>query len=794
MAQNQAASRRYITRLAPNQRWVHMLVALVLLAVVVAMFADVLVAPRPVVPGIPDEDMFMQFTYWRDFGFHELSRGNLPLWNPHIFCGCPYIGGFQSAMFYPPNLIFLIMPLATAINASFILHIYLLGLFGYVWTARRGLHPLGGFLAGCMLMFCGAVFAHVYPGHLPHICAMAWAPLVFVAIDAVFERPTAGRCLLGVFAAAMQVLAGHPQYLFYTAVAAAIYCLLRLLAARNRLGVALCLAGMCAGAVALAAVQILTCADEAAETLRSGQTPYPFAAQYSFPPENLLLFVIPNLLGDMKGFPYWGRWFLWEVSPFVGLTGLFLAVYGAVFGNGRWRYVFAGMVAVLLLLALGGYTPLFAVLHRFVPGFDKFRCNGRFLFPMTLFLAMLAAAGTDALIKRRRTPRQAAAVAAVLAALLLLAGLVLRSSATPAAPSGFWGQVMHSMKQQTLKETRECWMPPGAFDDPVFAADAARFASTGLLVASGTCLLLGGLVLLSRFSTKAAWLITALAVAELVLFARTLRPTFDLAATRPVDVQKFLASLPPDSRVVNVLYHDMAMASEMNAQDIWGRDSFVPRRQAELIFHTQGVDLENVTMHEHFAFRQTHKLLAMLRCRYFIVPGRDGAQVLPVGGEPLPRLLLVSQYQVINGRDAILAAMDDPSFDPRTKVILEQEPQPAPSGPPTGSLRLVDSSTDHLTIQADLPSPSILLVTDAYSKGWRIRDLTGSAAQEYRIQPANYALRAVALAAGHHLFRMEYMPRGFVAGKWISIASSAAFGATILCLWLRRRKQAKSQA
>lgn len=759
------------------------------------MFTDVLVTPRPVVLGMRDEDMFKQFVYWRDFGFRELSRGNLPLWNPHIFTGCPYVGGFQSAMFYPPNLIFLILPLAAAINVSFVLHVYLLGLFGYCWSARRGMHPLGSFLAGCMLMFCGAVFAHMYPGHLPHICAMAWAPLVFVAIDALFENPTARRCLLGMFAVAMQVLAGHPQYFFYTTVAAGIYCLLRLVAAKKRLRVALCLVGMYAGAAALAAVQILTCADESGETLRSGRIPYSFAAQYSFPPENLLLLLAPGLFGDMKDFPYWGRWFLWEVSPFIGLTGLFLAIYGTVFGNGRSRYLLAAMVVILLLLALGGYTPLFALLHRFVPGFDKLRCNGRFIFPMTLFLAMLAAAGMDALIRQRRRTWQAAAVAALVAVMLCVAGLVLGRSASPSPLSGPWGQVMQAMKQQTLKETRECWMPPAAFEDPFFAAEAARFASKGTLIASAACLLAAGLFLLRRFSTKAAWLMTALAMAELLIFARALRPTFDLAATRPVEMQKFLASLPPDSRVVNLVYHDMGMGKETNAQDIWGRDSFVPRRCAELIFHTQGLDLEKVSMFEHFGFSRIHKLFGMLRCRYVIAPREDVTEAVPVPGEPLPRLLLVSQYQVIEGRDDILAAMDDPSFDPRTKVILEQEPDPAPSGPATGSLRLIDSGTDHLTIEAELPSPSILLVTDAYSKGWRIRDLTGSAAQEYRIQPANYALRAVALVAGHHLFRMEYMPRGFVVGKWVSIASSLAFGATILCLclWRRQRMPRKSR-
>jgi hypothetical protein len=47
--------------------------------------------------------------------------------------------------------------------------------------------------------------------------------------------------------------------------------------------------------------------------------------------------------------------------------------------------------------------------------------------------------------------------------------------------------------------------------------------------------------------------------------------------------------------------------------------------------------------------------------------------------------------------------------------MLETTPDPAPA--PTiepGTVKLVNSSTDHLTIEADLPAPAILLITDPY--------------------------------------------------------------------------------
>src|SRR3981081_4349752 len=87
------------------------LVALaLLLALTLAMFGDVLAARDGRVLGNETADMYLQFFSWRDFGFRELAHGNLALWNPHIYSGAPYFGSMQAALLYPPNWIFLVLP------------------------------------------------------------------------------------------------------------------------------------------------------------------------------------------------------------------------------------------------------------------------------------------------------------------------------------------------------------------------------------------------------------------------------------------------------------------------------------------------------------------------------------------------------------------------------------------------------------------------------------------------------------------------------------------------------------
>ncbi|MGA3182888.1 MAG: hypothetical protein ABSF38_21415, partial [Verrucomicrobiota bacterium] len=110
----------------------------------------------------------------------------------------------------------------------------------------------------------------------------------------------------------------------------------------------------------------------------------------------------------------------------------------------------------------------------------------------------------------------------------------------------------------------------------------------------------------------------------------------------------------------------------------------------------------------------------------------------------------------------ILSTLTNANFDMRDTVILESRPDPAPQ-PATekGAVHLLASSTDSLEIEADVAAPCLLLITDAYSGGWRALARPGSAQARYQILPANYCLRAISLQAGRHLLRVEYSPLGF---------------------------------
>ena len=55
-------------------------------------------------------DSVGQFYPWRKFASETIRTGYLPLWNPYQFCGTPFVANSQSAVFYPGNLLFYVLP------------------------------------------------------------------------------------------------------------------------------------------------------------------------------------------------------------------------------------------------------------------------------------------------------------------------------------------------------------------------------------------------------------------------------------------------------------------------------------------------------------------------------------------------------------------------------------------------------------------------------------------------------------------------------------------------------------
>lgn len=728
---------------------------------VAAMFFDVLFVPGTRVLGADNTDLALHFLHWRQFGFGELGSGNLALWNPHIYAGVPFFGGMQSALLYPPNWLFLVLPVGLAANWTIALNVWLLGAFMLLWALRRGLQPFAAFVAAALAMFCAPHFLRVYAGHIASMAAMAWMPLVFLAIDAWIDSRRPRWLLVGMAAVAMQIFAGHPQTVYLTALTAGVYSLLR----KDVWGVA----AIYAGGAALGAVQLLTGFQATAETIRDRPMSFELAKYFSFPTENFVTFLAPGFFGDVATHPYWGRWYLWEASAFIGVAGLALAIYGMARSQLQNKIPLAVTAGVAALLALGDNTPLFGVLFDWLPWFDRFRGAGKFIFASALILILFAGGGFDRIVRERGAPRAAAWAAGAGAVALGAAALLLQ------------GVDWRSVGGVVLR-TGQTYLDHARYGDAGFLFASRSFAVLGVAVAALTLGIVAALLLWTRKEPRAVLLLGVLAVAEIFVFARLNRPTFDAARIVIPELAEFLARNPGDYRILNLARPNSAIS--MKAFDAWGYDPGLTRRYAEFINWSVGEDPAKTI--PYVTFKQFHPLLAMVRVKY-VVAIDDGVMTIHPGGTPpLGRVQLVDSYSIHKKREDVLQAMGAPTFDPRREVILEREPTPAPvAGEAPGRARILREGSDFMDIEAELERPSVLLVTDAWTPSWRAVALDAGDQRHYEVMPANYVLRAVPLDRGKHRLRLEYAPGAFRWGAAISIGALAAWLAGVWLAWRR---------
>ena len=751
----------------------------ILFMITLAMFGDVLFTGSGRILSAEGLDLYAGELPGLDFLYRELRNGNLTLWNPHVFSGSFMI----ATAFYPPNFFHLFLPLPQAVNAGIAFHVFLAGFFMYLWASYRRLHPLACLLAAVLLMFSGPYFMHVFAGHGGNLCAMTWAPLIFLAIDGMMDKPSLKWSLLGIFAVAMQMLTGQFQYVYYTAIAVVLYGCIRLFFVRKWKYVIPGLLTIPVGSLLLTAFQILPVLTSSQEGVRGAGVATGFAAMFSFPPENLITLVAPFFFGDIQDFPYWGRCYLWEMCLFTGVSGFFLALYGAVGCERRTRYVMIAMIMILTILALGAHTPLFRILFEWLPGFNKFRGTSKFMFFASMFWILLAGYGFDRLIRQEITSPKFFVIP--LTAALILGGMAawIFNAAAATTISSLWVSMA-----QFVANTGESYFPLSMFRDDAFLAEAGRFSALGLYVAAGSCLIVAGLLFLLRSSRRVVYVMILLAVIEMFTFARMNRPTFAYDDLKISQFKAFFKAHPGDYRILNFVNANTAMST--GAQDIWGYGPVAMGRYVQFMAWTQGADPDKATT--YLKINQYHPLFKMLRLRYVFTAGDKGVTVQEYE-DWMPRISLVQDWKVTGSRKEIFREMGKPTFDPRRTVILEKKPVPAPmsghvKSDTKNTCAVLDSGGDHLTIKANLTVPAILLITDNYSRGWQVRSLEPGAQKEYEILPANYTLMAIPLAAGQHLLRVAYQPLPFVIGAWVSAIALLGFGGLLGFVFIRRRK------
>lgn len=357
----------------------------------------------------PASDQFKAGYAFREFAAASLKAGHgFPLWNPYLFGGLPYVAAMHGDIFYPTFLLRMIMPTDLAMTWSFMIHIFLAGLFTYLFLRAWGVRYVASITGGVAYLMCGPIAAYVSPGHDGKLYVSALLPLtLFLLIRGIRDGTTWVWGVLAIVIG-LAVLSPHPQllqYMLLTSGAFALYLafaelelpdgsrghLERSMAVRRLL---FALGAVVLGAV-IGAVQFLPVREYVPYSPRAGGRDYEYATSFSLPIEEMINFYLPEFSGILNH--YWGRNGIHLHSEYLGAATLFLTGLGLTSRRRGFRWFWIAALIVSVLWALGGNTPFYHAVYALVPGSKFFRAPSTMLFMIGFSIAVLAALGMEEL-------------------------------------------------------------------------------------------------------------------------------------------------------------------------------------------------------------------------------------------------------------------------------------------------------------------------------------------------------------------------------------------------------------
>jgi Bacterial membrane protein YfhO len=430
----------------PRAHQLHRLAPYVSLALFTIVFLWPLCIGRTLYWG----DIMLYFEPMQRYAQQELQAGRLPLWNPYILCGQPFIGNPQMSVFYPPSLLLLPFPTWMALNITTILHVFLCGAFMFLFLRRWTVNLLPAFSGA--LVYMGSAYLLGRLQFPPMIQTAAYFPLLFAVLDLNLDAPSVRNLVTLAVTVALTIMAAHSQVAYLSFGSATGYTLMRLWRRRsvlqslsapsNRLrrgrrarallaetipvlGRAAPLVGAATMGLVLAAIYLLPAIqllhESPREQMSVGQANRFFV---DFP--HILAVIFPRFTGHPASRDFWARGNAWEPAWFVGWVPLGLAAYASL----RCRrenlvrfWLTLGTAGAWL--ALGSVGGLYWLAFYVVPGLANFHDPARFLLWTTVAAAVLTAVGLDALqirLRWRSNRPMLLIVGAVAVPLVLFAG------------------------------------------------------------------------------------------------------------------------------------------------------------------------------------------------------------------------------------------------------------------------------------------------------------------------------------------------------------------------------------
>lgn len=771
--------------------------------------------PLPEYPnGPPNKPMgfddIRQFFPNRKLTKESLTAGVLPLWNPYIYSGTPFMAAFDTAIFYPLTWIAATLSTVEGWNFLVIIQPILSLVFMYLFLRsmkfKVSTSAFGAFayaFSGWMIVYWQEILV------LEH--SFLWLPLALYASNRLWDRSNdrVGFFLL-ILALGCSIFGGFLQMSIYVYICVMLWNAYRFVTQdkKNRMAATVIISAGVIISLLIASIQIIPSLEAFLLSPRGTQDVSFVFRDFLLPIQYLITLIAPDYWGNPATYNYFfSGGFYFEKMIYIGVIPLMFAIYGMF--NKKMNVVKFWTILALVTLSLGFALPTsWLPYYLHIPVLSNSYPTR--IFAVSAFsLILLSCYGLESFFTEPNRKRMS----------YILIGMSILLGAAWSVVTSTWCITHHYTQSISWCYGKICvpWDLIGNI--PGIHKNAVLYATVSLrnlIIPTLFVISAWGILFISRLNRKIAFIaICALTAASSFYFAQKYVYFGEQRFVYPdLPVIQEIKKISGYDRVWGYgnAYIDKNIPQQYHWFSTDGYGNLSPKRYAELLstiinngklggpIRRSDTDLYAASERDSFGTANPYRLriMSLLGVKYILESKKgdlkdknttvnrfpehsfqliweNDSWCIWLYKESLPRAIFATRYLVKSSDQQLIDMLYDPSIKLSQTVLLERDPhvtlkmQPSANIQATATIKSYELNS--VTISSFSPVDGFVLLTDNYYPGWKAT-VDGKATEIFR---GDYSFKAVFVPKGSHIIRFIYFPLTFKIGLAISVVGIITF-------------------
>ncbi|MBN1971803.1 MAG: hypothetical protein JXR48_17420 [Candidatus Delongbacteria bacterium] len=724
----------------------------------------------------------------------------MPLWDKYICSGLPFVDAMHGDTFYPAAILQFIMPMYKALGYKLVLHVFLAGLFMFIFLKSIGLKRVAAYLGGLAYMNAPLFVSLVHPGHDSKMYVTAIFPLAFMFLFKFMNSKDLKFIVYFGFLVGLMILSSGVHVTYFGLWMLFFYFIYKMVVdyvdtkkvSVFTTGSTKFIAGIILS-IMIGSISFLPPYFYKQFSIRGSdsKTSYEHAISWGLHPEESMSMIAPEFCGtgtsksavldqikrqlkvsDLEAKQvyedrvsesrmesndtYWGRNYFKLNSDYIGIIPLMLTILALLIYRGEHRkflYFLSGTALFFWLYSMVDHTPIFYLAYKIIPGVKLLRGQSMSMYLFAFSTVTSMGILIDFVIRNigvapEKECYKGFKIFAGIAAILFLISLF---------PS-----ILNTITGYEIS-------PDSAFIPKI------RISAFISLV------FLAGAIGLSHYLRLNKISITVFTIfMSILIFADTYRVNYDYIQT--VDKNSLGVKFKSDSIIGQLkdnLKNETFRVYNINAYGdnelpIHGIETLTGFHDNELETHRlyRGVNSEGVNTDANLRKgleNGANNLLSISGVKYILYKDDSKKVNIIPNQNYMSRAWLVSDYSVETDNSKIVEQLLNPDFDFRNKIILSEEPKTIfdKSSDDMGEVKSYTWDGNECIISVNMNNDGYLFVSDNYMPYWKVKDQNGV---EHQIIRANLTYRAIPLMKGSYDLRFSYESPSYIIGKYLTFA------------------------